>query len=1614
MRQERLGSIRVLLPRSRPEILERLLELVGGLLTLAAAIAAYRGDAAAMLALLGAALGLAGVVVGALRPESALVEGPFDVPTGTHTLPASPTQFVGRRIRIALALRYLRYRRSESRVLAISGMPGVGKTALALVIARQLRRTSYPDNQLFIQLGGGLGGEPQPVRSSTAALFEALVQLKVPAAEIPAGRTQRRDLYRQKLAGSRSLVVLDDASDARQVEDLRPPDGSATIVTCRVELGPVIAKGARRLRLRPLSTLQALRLLANRLGRPWRVARQPVSALRLVNLYGRLPLALECVAARLAISSGEHLPFRAVLVRLEDWRIRLEFASAGVDYGVALALHVSYQALIEEQQRAFCVFGLLNLPELDEEVVAAVLLITPARARKLLSQVADAGLLEVIGEGDRWRAHELALLYARLMVVDVAVEVRQEAVQRAVEVYLRRIRTLQDLLGSPVGQLDPERAAAVRTELEAELAHKRQAARALADQAARIGLDLAASLAGDLLELFGEILSDWPDPPDRDRGGPTRESAGSGPPWIDGTPRPGPDHPRHSARPAAPHATNEPPPRERANPADGPDRWNGSHPDAGQQPSANHPPGRPQPPRTAPWPGPASPPPTPPPSPPTVPRRWPPSGPPRGPDGEDGDPVAATPPPRAHPPGTTNQAAPPPDPGEPGQGAGGGEPAGSADRPDDPGRPTPDPSTNRGSKGGPGPSGGAPSTAAPPPPGRRRRHRPPPSAPAARGSFVGRDRELQALHAGLTRQGDAAIPQPPVVLITGLDAVGKWTLALQLARQLTATFPGGCLPIDLSGVGGAPPDLDDTLAALLHLQGHSATDIAAMTPADRQRRYQAWFEGKRALVLVRNASEADFLDRLLPTSPTSAVIITSPAEPPRLAATVHCHLGPLSEPEAVELLARSSGRSDLRDDPASVWLARWYGCHPLLLRCVGAWMGDRARVNVPAARLAAAVIDRGPPVAPGMDPELLRRLGRCSQLVPPSAARLYRLLALLEVPDVDAGMAAALAKISPEQAEARLSRLASLCLLERVGPDAGRFRLPPLLRPLAASHSRLPWSAVERRLALERAVEYYVGQLDPPGITDPTRAADRVEWFQQNRLNLVAAVVQASRARLHRDAFALASSMAKFCEAGGYLAAWQRTAELGITAARRLRSPSAIPRADANLADVLVVLDRPDEAIETYQGALARCQDQHAALFEARVFAGLGRAYQQLGEPTEAIANYRKSLQRLPREGIGSERRARVWSDLGATYAAAGQFEEAAKAYNNSSRRYFHGGDLHATQASLVGHLSALDHFPDPQERVLQERKLSVLRPLAAIQEDLGQEAQAAETLLRLGEVHELLDQKEEAASRWQQSADLFYGQHNYQLAAETYLNAGTLQLANNQFTEATETLGSAAKLFEELDDQVNEAQAQQRLGRAWLGVGEPAKAITALEASTDCYQQAGRPESLDAALEAAHSHLELGQDWYQLDRFEEAEAALGRSVELLDGLDERDRAADAYVWRAKALIALDRPTEAADSLKLAGDCAWRVGDLSAAQESFASAKDLYEQHNLIQKAQDVGDQLAEVATLAAAPSTHEPAQIVERELTISMDDYAAPSDRYIEGHGYPHIEGPGGAFGRM
>src|SRR6185437_7733028 len=145
-------------------------------------------------------------------------------------------------------------------VTILSGMPGVGKTTLA-VHSAHLAKARFPDGQLCAWLDDcGLARDPQVV------LGELLRGLGFPAGEIPVSRFEREAMYRSALAERKVLILVDGASSAAQVRPLLPSTaGSAVIVTSRSRLADI--DGAKTIELSGMLPADAVTLLSKISGR---------------------------------------------------------------------------------------------------------------------------------------------------------------------------------------------------------------------------------------------------------------------------------------------------------------------------------------------------------------------------------------------------------------------------------------------------------------------------------------------------------------------------------------------------------------------------------------------------------------------------------------------------------------------------------------------------------------------------------------------------------------------------------------------------------------------------------------------------------------------------------------------------------------------------------------------------------------------------------------------------------------------------------------------------------------------------------------------------------------------------------------------------------------------------------------------------------------------------------------------------------------------------------------------------------------------------------------------------------------------------------------------------
>jgi DNA-binding SARP family transcriptional activator len=290
---------------------------------------------------------------------------------------------------------------------AITGPPGVGKTALALHWAHQVA-DRFPDGQLYLNLRDYTSGQPVPAGDVLGRLLNTL---GVAEEDIPADLADRAAKYRSLLGPKKMLVLLDNAVSSEQVRPLLSgAAGCVTMVTSRDPLhGLVVRDGARRLELAPLPLPEAIRLLRTMIGS--RVDDNPVAARMLAEQCARLPLALR-LAAGVAIARPE-TGLIDLTIELVELRRQL-----GVPDGVPVA-GASLRALFDwscreldaESVRGLRLAGRHPGASLDRHALAG-LAGDDGQAGRVLDRLARAQLIQAVLPG-RYDMHDLIREYAR-------------------------------------------------------------------------------------------------------------------------------------------------------------------------------------------------------------------------------------------------------------------------------------------------------------------------------------------------------------------------------------------------------------------------------------------------------------------------------------------------------------------------------------------------------------------------------------------------------------------------------------------------------------------------------------------------------------------------------------------------------------------------------------------------------------------------------------------------------------------------------------------------------------------------------------------------------------------------------------------------------------------------------------------------------------------------------------------------------------------------------------------------------------------------------------------------------------------------------------------------
>ncbi|MCP2351219.1 AfsR/SARP family transcriptional regulator [Nonomuraea roseoviolacea] len=323
-----------------------------------------------------------------------------------------------------------------------------------------------------------------------------------------------------------------------------------------------------------------------------------------------------------------------------------------------------------------------------------------------------------------------------------------------------------------------------------------------------------------------------------------------------------------------------------------------------------------------------------------------------------------------------------------------------------------------------------------------------PGPPAA---FVGRDRELAALGAALRGPADSVV----TAVIQGLAGTGKTWLALRWSHDNLERFPDGQLHVDLRGFDPSREPLPPREAVGAFLAALGATPGSVPEGVDaRAALYRSLIAGRRMLVVVDNARDAEQVRPLLPGAAGCAVLVTSRTQLTGLVAAGGAYpltLGVLSTDEARDLLARRLGGDRVAAEPEAVGeLVARCGRLPLALSIVAARAA--ALPGFPLGELCAEPAGAGNPLDAfaGGDPgtDLRAVLSPSYRALGAGAGRLFRLLGRRPGTGLVAADAAELLDVPPDEAHRALAELVRAHLVTEHRP--GRYACHPLLHAYAA------------------------------------------------------------------------------------------------------------------------------------------------------------------------------------------------------------------------------------------------------------------------------------------------------------------------------------------------------------------------------------------------------------------------------------------------------------------------------------------------------------------------------------------------------------------------------------
>jgi DNA-binding SARP family transcriptional activator/tetratricopeptide (TPR) repeat protein len=686
---------------------------------------------------------------------------------------------------------------------------------------------------------------------------------------------------------------------------------------------------------------------------------------------------------------------------------------------------------------------------------------------------------------------------------------------------------------------------------------------------------------------------------------------------------------------------------------------------------------------------------------------------------------------------------------------------------------------------------------------------PPAQLPADVSDFSGRAALVTDLRALLQGASGQAVV---VTSLAGIGGVGKTTLAVHVAHNVRSEFPDGQLYVDLRGVSATPADPAVVLGDFLFALG---TTELPESFEQRAALYRSTLADRRMLIMLDNARDVQQVTPLIPGVAGCAVLVTSRS---RLAGIPGAHLFDVEEltpEEALQLFGAIAGQHRIEAEPeAALAVVTSCGFLPLAVRIAAARLASRPRWTV--ADLARRLADQ----RRRLDELQLGNLAVETTLglgygqLNPAEARAFRLLALVDSPDLPLSAVAALLGTSEDEAENLAEALVEANMLECFTP--GRYRYHDLLRLFAQKQREKVADLADTQAALLRLLALLVStvrnasrllepddQLIEP-LQVPTHPGEDLgsedsarSWLRTELALMLSTIEQAidSTPELLRLAIDLLVTLNTLVEEPNHADRIRRTLMVADAAATEGGDVEALARVRLALAFFAYLTGEYRKAEQFFRDCLDLTSPQTPALRLAASSA-LGTVL-TASQPTEALP-FLVEASELANSLAAMGSAARIQGNVARVYLKLEQWDDAVASAHSA---------LTTARASRNGRSLADAHYQ-----------------LGVVLRATGSPADAA---VQLTEAHQLFEDQQQR---------LWEGLSLARLA--------DCLLADGQPADASTAAAEALAIGVEMDSAYCQGLANAALGEALLRLGHPDRGLARLTEAYEVFTRLGVPEA--------------------------------------------------------------------------------------------------------------------------------------------------------------------------